>query len=75
MLDEKKSLEILMYCDIWGFLNSKLLNIALLRIIHQSKMPQGPPSKLQTADYLQSSFSGLRATAEALFEGSSSFPG
>lgn len=37
-LDEK-SLEILMYCDIWGFLNSvsKLHNIALLRIIHQSR--------------------------------------
>ena len=34
-----KSLEILMCYDIWGFLNSisKLHNVTLLRIIHQTK--------------------------------------
>lgn len=34
---KKKSLEMLMYCDIGGFLNSKLHNTVLLRTIRQSK--------------------------------------
>lgn len=42
-LDEKKkkSLEMLMYCDIGGFLNSKLHNTVLLRTIRQSKDAPG----------------------------------
>lgn len=44
ILDSRwNSLEHLIYYDIWGFLNSvsKLLNIILLRTIHQSKDAQG----------------------------------